>query len=153
MLIWILLWQEEVLSWKHCGKSHLLFCHLGGQFPLRMTAFPQKSSSAFCTWVLFPSTPFCVSLDCWKLHRIQSLKPEIGDFNQHLPNGRPWMRHLASLELKTSSSTNLLKLICDPKPSSSRIRNCDKTLSDPYNCIFYFQIRNYHEYSDIFTVV
>ena len=50
------------------------------------------------------------------------------------------MRHVASLELITSSSTNLLKLICDPKPSSNRIRNCDKTLNDPYNCIFYFQI-------------
>ena len=140
ILIWILLWQGDVLSWKHSGKSHLLFCHFGGQFPLRMTAFLQKSSSVFCTWPLFPSTPFGVSLDCWKLHRIQSLKPEIADFNQHLPNGWPWMRYLACLELITSSSTNLLKLICDPKPPSKRIRSCDKTLGDPYNCIFIFKL-------------
>ena len=47
-----------MLSQKHSGKSHPPFCLLGGLFLLRMTEFPQKSSSVFCILTPLPSIPF-----------------------------------------------------------------------------------------------
>lgn len=114
-------------------KPHLFSSFWMDSFLLGWQHFPRGEVLLSVFWPLFSAPHFGVSLE----GRVLSLKIETPTY--HLLKQWPWMNHLASLGLMTSSKISL-KWISDPKPprffcKNQTPQNCEKTLGEAFNCI------------------